>query len=109
MYDWQNTVIVSDSRNDRKWREQSMGKMKGERRLVGEEAHQKEVFHAFKAAPEKDIKEEAFKKEVKESTKTVQERMWYSQEALEHGGLRIKDELKEEEEEGPQKKRVKKE
>merc|ERR1711977_123929 len=113
-YDWKNTATVSDSRDEREWREQFTGKRKG-RGPRGEEAHQKEVFHAFRAAPEEELTEEALKSEVKRegkakvTTKTVQERTWYSQEAWEHGGLRIKDEVKAEEEGGPQKKRVKKE
>jgi hypothetical protein len=113
-YDWKNTATVSDSRDEREWREQFTGKRKGGRPR-GEEAHQKEVFHAFRAAPEEELTEEALKSEVKRegkakvTTKTVQERTWYSQEAWEHGGLRIKDEVKAEEEGGPQKKRVKKE
>ena len=44
--------------------------------------------------------------------KTVQERTWYTPEAWEHGGLRIKNELKEEMDEGMEgssAKRVKKE
>ena len=48
----------------------------------------------------------------KVTQKTVQERTWYTPEAWEHGGLRIKNEVKDELEEGMEgssAKRVKKE
>ena len=76
-----------------------------------EGAHQKEVFHAFRAAPEEELQEEDLKvkkENMQVKQKTIEERTWYSQEAWEHGGLRIKDEVKEEEG-APKKKRVKKE
>jgi len=105
-YDWKNTATISDGKEAVKWRQQFIGK----RRFRGEKDkdHKKEVFHAFRAGAD-DLEEEELKKEgVKVGEKTVIERTWYSQEAWEHGGLRVKSEVKTEDGAAP-KKRVKKE
>jgi len=114
-YDWKDTATVSDKRDQSEWREQFTGKRKfNGQRPTGDGAHQKEIFHSFRAAQEEGLEEEELKSEVKRegkhkvTKKQVEERTWYSQEAWEHGGLRIKDEVKDEEAGGP-KKRVKKE
>jgi len=103
-YDWDNTATISDKTEENQWREMFQGK----RTRVGpreEGSHQKEVLHAFKAAPEEELSEENLKSDnIRISQKTIEERTWYSQEAWEHGGLRIKDECKEEAEGGPKKK-----
>ena len=59
----------------------------------------RECLDTFKAyeMSEEDLKDEGRTRVV---TKTVQERTWYTPEAWEHGGLRIKNEFKEEMEEG---------
>jgi hypothetical protein len=49
-YDWKNTATVSDKRDESEWREQFTGKRKHGGAPKGEGAHQKEIFHAFKAA-----------------------------------------------------------
>jgi hypothetical protein len=59
----------------------------------------REVLGVFKStvAEEEDIKSD---KSPKVMQKTVQERTWYTPEAWEHGGLRLKEEVKDEMEEG---------
>jgi hypothetical protein len=61
----------------------------------------REVLDVFKSvqAEEEDIKND---KAPKVMQKTVQERTWYTPEAWEHGGLRLKEEVKDEMEEGLQ-------
>jgi len=106
-YDWTNTATVSDGREAVQWRAQFVGR---KRRDKDFEHGKKEVFHAFKALDEDQLREEELIK--KEGGKSIQkqimERTWYSQEAWEHGGLRIKDEVKAEEG-GSATKRLKKE
>merc|ERR1712128_24446 len=73
----------------------------------------REVLDTFKAhaMTEEDMKDEK-ENRTKVTQKTVQERTWYTPEAWEHGGLRIKNEVKDELEEGMEGssvKRVKKE
>merc|ERR1712080_265397 len=95
-YDNKNTETIADGKEAMRWREQFTGRRK---RSNKDGDHKKEVFHAFRAAPEGGLKEEALKKEGKANVtqKQVVERTWYSQEAWEHGGLRIKNEVKSEE------------
>merc|ERR1711971_1238549 len=95
-YDNKNTETITDGKEAMRWREQFTGRRK---RSHKDGDHKKEVFHAFRAAPEGELKEEALKKEGKSNVtqKQVIERTWYSQEAWEHGGLRIKNEVKNEE------------
>jgi len=91
-YDNKNTETIADGKEAVRWRQQFTGRRK--RMDKDGEQHKKEVFHAFRAAPEEELKEESLKKEGKGkvSQKIVTERTWYSQEAWEHGGLRIKNE-----------------
>jgi hypothetical protein len=95
-YDNKNTETIADGKEAQRWREQFTGRRKRHNR---DGDHKKEVFHAFRAAPEGELKEEALKKEGKSNVtqKQVIERTWYSQEAWVHGGLRIKNEVKNEE------------
>merc|ERR1711997_1409177 len=74
-YDNKNTETITDGKEAMRWREQFTGRRK------------------------RTHKEEALKKEGKSNVaqKQVIERTWYSQEAWEHGGLRIKNEVKNEE------------
>merc|ERR1719219_1448211 len=96
-YDWKNTETIADGKEAMRWREQFTGRRRRGANKDGD--HKKEVFHAFRAAPEGELEEEALKKEGKSNVmqKQVIERTWYSQEAWEHGGLRIKNEVKNEE------------
>jgi len=107
-YDWKNTETISDGKEAMRWREQFTGRRKkhGDRE---QGQHKKEVFHAFRAAPESDLKEECLKKEGRDKVtqKAVIERTWYSSEAWEHGGLKIKNEVKAED--GSPTKKLKKE
>jgi len=105
-YDWKNTETISDGKEARNWREQFTGRRK---RQGDREQGKKEVFHAFRAAPESDLKEECLKKEGRDKVtqKAVIERTWYSSEAWEHGGLKIKNEVKAED--GSPTKKLKKE
>merc|ERR1711971_685645 len=91
-YDNKNTETIADGKEAVRWRQQFTGRRK--RMDKDGEQHKKEVFHASRAAPEEELKEESLKKEGKGkvSQKIVTERTWYSQEAWEHGGLRIKNE-----------------
>jgi len=107
-YDWKDTTTIADGKEAVQWRAQFVGRKRFGKRA--EEDHKKEVFHAFRAAGEGDLKEEELVKMegATKTTKQVQERTWYSQEAWEHGGLRIKDEVKAESGASPTK-RLKKE
>merc|ERR1719340_76927 len=89
----------------------SMGGLK--RRNGSKPSGPREVLDTFKAhtMTEEDMKDEKDSR-TRVTQKTVQERTWYTPEAWEHGGLRIKNELKEEMDEGMEgssAKRVKKE
>jgi len=86
---------------------QSMG---GSRRAP-KKRDQREVLDTFKAVAmtEEDLKDE---NRTRVTQKTVAERTWYTPEAWEHGGLRIKNEVKDEagmDTDQPASKRVKKE
>ena len=93
-YDWKNVQYIQSKEQFIDWK-RSMGGLKRGRRPEGP----REVLDTFKAYEmnEEDLKDEARTRVV---TKTVQERTWYTPEAWEHGGLRIKNEFKEEMEEG---------
>jgi len=106
-YDWKNVQYIQSKEQFIDWK-RSMGGLKRGRRPEGP----RECLDTFKAyeMSEEDLKEEG---RTKVTTKTVSERTWYTPEAWEHGGLRIKNEVKEEMEQGmddgPGAKRVKKE
>merc|ERR1719330_673435 len=96
-YDWKNVQYIQSKR--------SMGGLKRGRRPDGP----RECLDTFRAyeMSEEDLKDES---KTKVTTRQVSERTWYTPEAWEHGGLRIKNEVKEEMEEGlngPNAKRVK--
>ena len=93
-YDWKNVQYIQSKEQFIDWK-RSMGGLKRGRRPEGP----REVLDTFKAYEmnEEDLKDEARTRVI---TKTVQERTWYTPEAWEHGGLRIKNEFKEEMEEG---------
>merc|ERR1712226_766265 len=62
---------------------------------MGKRDSQREVLDTFKAVAmtEEDLKDEH---RTRVTQKTVAERTWYTPEAWEHGGLRIKNEVKDE-------------
>jgi len=106
-YDWKNVQYIQSKEQFIDWK-RSMGGLKRGRRPEGP----RECLDTFKAyeMSEEDLKDES---RTKVTTRTVSERTWYTPEAWEHGGLRIKNEVKEEMEigmdDGPGAKRVKKE
>merc|ERR1719186_2418694 len=98
-YDWRSVQYIQSKEQFIDWK-RSMGGLKrggGSRRPTGP----REVLDTFKAVAmtEEDLKEEK-EGRTRGTQKTVQERTWYTPEAWEHGGLRIKNEVKEEMEEG---------
>ena len=111
-YDWRSVQYIQSKEQFIDWK-RSMGGVKrgrGGNRPSGP----REVLDTFKAhaMTEEDLKEEK-EGRTKVTSKLVQERTWYTPEAWEHGGLRIKNEIKDEMEEGMDgasaSKRVKKE
>jgi len=110
-YDWRGAQYIQSKEQFIDWK-RSMG-AKG-RRGGNKPSGPREVLDTFKAVAmsEEELKEEGGRTKV--TTKTVEERTWYTPEAWEHGGLRIKNEVKDEMEEGmdndgPSKKKLKKE
>merc|ERR1712147_104254 len=109
-YDWKNVQYIQSKEQFIDWK-RSMGGLK--RKSGNRPSGPREVLDTFKAhaMTEEDMKDEK-ESRTKVTSKTVQERTWYTPEAWEHGGLRIKNEVKEEMEEGmdgSSAKRVKKE
>jgi len=103
-YDWKNVQYIQSKEQFIDWK-RSMGGLKRGRRPDGP----RECLDTFRSyeMSEEDLKDES---RTKVTTRTVSERTWYTPEAWEHGGLRIKNEVKEEMEEGfngPNAKRVK--
>merc|ERR1711881_167108 len=108
-YDWRSVQYIQSKEQFIDWK-RSMGGLK---RRGGKPTGPREVLDTFKAhtMTEEDMKDEK-ESRTRVTQKTVQERTWYTPEAWEHGGLRIKNEVKEEMEEGmggSSAKRVKKE
>merc|ERR1712187_868799 len=108
-YDWRSVQYIQSKEQFIDWK-RSMGGLK---RRGGKPSGPREVLDTFKAhtMTEEDMKDEKDSR-TRVTQKTVQERTWYTPEAWEHGGLRIKNEVKEEMEEGmggSSAKRVKKE
>jgi len=108
-YNWNNVQYIQSKEQFTEWKQQFGGGFKrkhggGQNRPAGQK---REVLDTFRAseATEEDIKDE--KSNV--TQKTITERTWYTPEAWEHGGLRLKEEVKDEEEGGTPAKRVKKE
>jgi hypothetical protein len=108
-YDWRGAQYIQSKEQFIDWKRSMGSKGRGGKRPTGP----REVLDTFKAVAmtEEDLKDEG---RTKVTTSTVSERTWYTPEAWEHGGLRIKNEVKDEMEEGmdvdgPQKKKLKKE
>jgi len=104
-YDWNNVQYIQSKEQFTEWKRQFGG---FKRKFGGSKPPQgkREVLDTFRAAEatEEDIKDE----KTKVTQKTITERTWYTPEAWEHGGLRLKEEVKDEDENGVAKK-VKKE
>merc|ERR1712034_98827 len=85
-YDWRSVQYIQSKEQFIDWK-RSMGGLK--RKSGNGPSGPREVLDTFKAhaMTEEDMKDE-------------QESTWYTPEAWEHGGLRIKNEVKEEMEEG---------
>ena len=94
-YDWKDARIIQSKEQFLEWRE-TMGDTGGRRVGEGRREGRREILDTFK---DNSVVEEELKEEeggVKVVKKTVVERTWYTPEAWEHGGLRIKEEVKEE-------------
>merc|ERR1712012_1064517 len=106
-YDWKNVQYIQSKEQFIDWKRSMGGNRKPPQKRGPRECL--DTFKAYEMS-EEDLKEEG---RTKVTTKTVSERTWYTPEAWEHGGLRIKNEVKEEMEigmdDGPGAKRVKKE
>jgi len=90
-YDWKQVQYIQSREQYNEWR-QSMGDRGSRRSKV---TGHREVMDTFRAAAATE--EELPKEEITRVTKrTVAERTWYTPEAWEHGGLRIKNEVKDE-------------
>jgi len=107
-YDWRGAQYIQSKEQFIDWKRSMGAKGRGGKRPTGP----REVLDTFKAvaASEEELKDEGQRTKV--TTKTVAERTWYTPEAWEHGGLRIKNEVKDEmeegmDEDGPSKKKVK--
>jgi len=89
-YDWKAVQYIQSKEQFIDWK-QSMGGSKRAPKPRG----QREVLDTFKAVTmtEEDLKDE---NRTRVTHKTVAERTWYTPEAWEHGGLRIKNEVKDE-------------
>jgi len=90
-YDWKAVQYIQSKEQFIDWK-QSMG---GSKRAPKRREGQREVMDTFKAVAmtEEDLKDEG---RTRVTQKTVAERTWYTPEAWEHGGLRIKNEVKDE-------------
>jgi len=101
-YDWRGVDYIRNKEEFLDWKYERSGRSNdngGGRRFHGP----REVQDAFRASSM--VEEEMA---VKVVTREVENRTWYSPEAWEHGGLRLKEEVKQEDE-GPSAKRARKE
>jgi len=106
-YDWNNVQYIQSKEQYQEWKKQYGGNQ-SRRGGYNKSGGKREVLDTFRVveATEEDIKDE----KTKVTQKKITERTWYTPEAWEHGGLRLKEEVKDEETDGaPAKKRVKKE
>jgi len=99
-YDWRGVEYIRNKEEFLDWKYHMGGRTSGE---GGKRFHgPREVLDTFRAPSM--VEEEMA---VKVVTREVENRTWYSPEAWEHGGLRLKEEVKQEEE-GPSAKRARK-
>jgi len=101
-YDWRGAEYIRNKEQFLDWKYHMSGRTSdggGGRRFHGP----REVLDTFRASSM--VEEEMA---VKVVTREVENRTWYSPEAWEHGGLRLKEEVKQEDE-GPSAKRARKE
>jgi len=94
-YDWNNVKYIQSKEQQLDWKRQFVGDRKRNYNHKFEPGQKREVLDVFRSAEanEEEIKEES-KSKVKK--KVLSERTWYTPEAWEHGGLRIKEEVKDE-------------
>jgi len=97
-FDWHNCQYIQSKEQFIEWKQRLGGNMVKQGGGFSK-GGKREVLDVFKStvAEEEDIKSD---KAPKVQQKTVQERTWYTPEAWEHGGLRLKEEVKDEMEEG---------
>ena len=98
-YDWSGTECIRSKAEFQEWRD-AMGTGYDRRRDDGygrRDQGPREVLDTFKGG---EMEEEDIKKETKRVIVSKKEkgRTWYSPEAWQYGGLRLKEELKDEEE-----------
>ena len=101
-YDWRGVEYIRNKEEFLDWKYHMSGRTSdggGGRRFHGP----REVLDTFRSSSM--VEEEMA---VKVVTREVENRTWYSPEAWEHGGLRLKEEVKQEDE-GPSAKRARKE
>ena len=96
-YDWSGTRCIRSTEEFQEWREE----MGDERRSndvfrINPRRDQgpREVLDSFKGG---EMEEEDIKKETKKITISTMGRTWYSPDVWEHGGLKLKEEVKDEE------------
>jgi len=95
-YDYNNAEYIQSKEQYFQWKK-SFGVF-GSSKRGGSRGQKREILDTFRAseAVEEEIKDE----KTKVTQKTIAERTWYTPEAWEHGGLRLKEEVKDETEEG---------
>eukprot|EP00088_Acartia_fossae_P032216 TRINITY_DN3300_c0_g1_i1.p1 TRINITY_DN3300_c0_g1~~TRINITY_DN3300_c0_g1_i1.p1 ORF type:complete len:477 (+),score=163.52 TRINITY_DN3300_c0_g1_i1:61-1491(+) len=93
-YDWNNVEYIQSKEQLIQWRRQ-FGAYKRKANANFTPGQKREVLDVFKTseAYEEDIKEE---NKSKITNKVLSERTWYTPSAWEHGGLRLKEEVKDE-------------
>jgi len=97
-YDWKNVKYIDGKSEFIDWKIEMGGSRSSSSRQYSGPREVMDTFKAY-AMDEEDIMDSR-KRKTRVITKTVQERTWYTPDAWEHGGLKLKDEVKEEIEEG---------
>lgn len=93
-YDWHGVDYIRSRQDFREWKYEMSGRETGygEKRSYGP----REVLDTFKSAGL--VEEEIPREQVRVVAREVESRTWYSPEAWEHGGLKLKEEVKTENE-----------
>jgi len=94
-FNWNGVQYIQSKEQQIEWRKQFGGSYKRKFNQNHQPGQKREVMDTFRASEmaEEDIKEENKSKVTK---KVLSERTWYTPEAWEHGGLRLKEEVKDE-------------
>jgi len=94
-FNWNGVQYIQSKEQQMEWKRQYGGVQKRRRNQNFEPGKKREVMDTFRASEiaEEDIKEENKSRVTK---KVLSERTWYTPEAWEHGGLRLKEEVKDE-------------